>query len=83
MLRWISMLGGLLIIMGHQARSESLFYYFRVEDHIPENHLLRLIDKHISFDFVRWQLKDSYSDTGDFTHRELRLSGSMHYERRY
>jgi hypothetical protein len=27
MLRWISMLGGLL--MGHQARSEALFYYFR------------------------------------------------------
>src|ERR1035438_500535 len=38
--------------------------YFRLEDHIPENHLLRLIDKHISFAFVRERLKDSYSDTG-------------------
>src|SRR5262249_25573048 len=28
-----------------------------------ENHLLRLIDKHISFEFVRERLKDSYSDT--------------------
>jgi transposase len=64
MLRWISMFGGLLIMMGHQARSEALFYYFRLEDHIPENHLLRLIDKHISFEFVRAQLKDSYSETG-------------------
>jgi len=51
-------------MMGHQARSEALFYYFRLEDHIPENHLLRLIDKHISFEFVRQQLKDSYSETG-------------------
>jgi transposase len=64
MLCWISIFGGLLIMMGHHARSEALFYYFRLEDQVPENHLLRLIDKHVSFDFVRQQLKDSYSDTG-------------------
>ena len=40
------MLGGLLIMMGHHARSEALFYYFRLQDQIPENHLLRLVDKH-------------------------------------
>lgn len=51
-------------MMGHHARSEALFYYFRLEDQVPENHLLRLIDKHISFDFVRERLKESYSDTG-------------------
>jgi len=51
-------------MMGQHTRSEALFYYFRLEDHIPENHLLRLIDKHISFAFVRERLKDSYSDTG-------------------
>jgi len=49
-------------MMGQHTRSESLFYYFRLEDHIPENHLLRLIDRHISFDFVREKLRDSYSD---------------------
>src|SRR5215472_7601027 len=64
MLCWISILGGLLIMMGHHARSEALFYYFCLEDQVPENHLLRLIDKHISFEFVRSQLKDSYSETG-------------------
>jgi predicted MPP superfamily phosphohydrolase len=37
------MLGGLLIMMGHQARSEAPLYYFRLEDQVPENHLLRLI----------------------------------------
>jgi transposase len=63
MLCWISILGGLLIMMGHHARSEALFYYSRLEDQIPENHLLRWIDKHISFEFVREQLKDSYSET--------------------
>ncbi len=62
--RWISILGGLLIMMGHHARSEALFYYFRLEDQVLENHLLPLSDKHVSFDFVRQQLKDSYSDTG-------------------
>ncbi|MFZ1006801.1 MAG: transposase, partial [Candidatus Sulfotelmatobacter sp.] len=56
--------GGLLIMMGQHARSEVLFYYFRLEDQVPEHHLLRLIDQHISFEFVRQQLKDSYSETG-------------------
>jgi len=51
-------------MMGQHSRSESLFYYFRIEDQVPENHLLRLIDRHVSFDFVREKLKDSYSDTG-------------------
>src|SRR5262250_1823077 len=64
MLFFIAHHGGLPHMMGHHARSESLFYDFRIEDQIPENHLLRLIDRHISFDFVREKLKDSYSDTG-------------------
>jgi len=32
MLRWISIFGGLPIMMVHHARSEALFYYFRLED---------------------------------------------------
>src|SRR5215472_12510948 len=64
MLCWISMVGGLLIMMGNNSLSETLFYYFRLEDQVTENHLLRLIDRHISFDFVRAKLKDSYSETG-------------------
>jgi len=51
-------------MMGQHDRSEALFYYFRLEDQVPENHLLRLIEKHISFAFVREKLKASYSDTG-------------------
>jgi transposase len=60
MLRWISILGGLLNMMGQHDRSEALLYYFRLEDQVPETHLLRLVEKHISFAFVR----ESYSETG-------------------
>ena len=51
MLFLIAILGGLLIMMGQHSRSEALFYYFRLEDQVPESNLLRLIDKHISFAF--------------------------------
>ncbi len=51
-------------MMGHKTRSESLFYYFRLEDHIPEDHLLRLVDRHIDFGFVRETLKASYRHMG-------------------
>jgi hypothetical protein len=44
MLCLILIVGGLLIMMGQHDRSEALFYYFRLEDQVPEHHLLRLID---------------------------------------
>src|SRR5438874_7938008 len=64
MLCLIPIVGGLLIMMGQHDRCEALFYYFRLDDQVPENHLLRLIEKHISLAFVRERLKDSYSETG-------------------
>src|SRR5476649_1898259 len=64
MLCLILIVGGLLIMMGQHDRSEALFYYFRLEDQVPEKHLLRLIEKHISLAFVRERLKESYSETG-------------------
>jgi len=51
-------------MMGQHAPSESLFYYSKLDDYIPENHLLRLIDKDVSLVFVSERLKDSYSETG-------------------
>ena len=51
-------------MMGQHDRSEALFYYFRLDDQVPENHLLRLIEKHISFSFVRERWQASYSETG-------------------
>jgi transposase len=64
MLCWIVTLGGLLIMLGQHDRSEALFYSFRLEDQVLENHVLRLIDRHVSFAFVRDRLKDSYSESG-------------------
>jgi transposase len=52
-------------MMGQQCRSESLFYYFRIEDHVPEHHLLRAIDRYVNFDFVRQRLKTYYSELDD------------------
>src|SRR5215468_2179999 len=63
-MNWIVILGGWLLMMGQHPRSESLFYYFRIEEQVPENHLLRLIDRHVSFEFVREKLRDSYSEIG-------------------
>jgi transposase len=60
MLCWITILGGSLIMMGQHSRSEALCYYFRLEDQVPETHLLRLIETRISFAFVREKLKASY-----------------------
>src|SRR5256885_2387024 len=56
--------GGLLLMMGRHSRAESLFYYFRLEDHVAENHLLRLVDRHVNLEFIRAKLKDAYSDAG-------------------
>ena len=51
-------------MMGQHRRTESLFYYFRLEEQIPTDHLLRIIDGHVDFSFVRELLKDYYSPTG-------------------
>jgi transposase len=54
----------MLKMMGEQQRTDSLFYYFRLEDQIPDDHLLRLIDRHVDFSFVRERLRKFYSSTG-------------------
>jgi transposase len=51
-------------MMGQQPREECLFYSFRLEDQIPETHLLRLIDRYVDFSFVRDRLQPFYSPTG-------------------
>jgi len=65
-------------MMGQQTQHESLFFYFRLEEQIPEDHLLRLIDHYIDLSFVRGRLKRFYSRTGRpsprFTTRSRRAS---------
>lgn len=49
---------------GEKPRSEPLFYYFRLEDQIPEHHLLKRLDRYVDFSYVRERLKDAYSRMG-------------------
>ncbi len=51
-------------MIGQQPRTESLFYCFRLEEQIPADHLLRLIDGYVDFSFVREQLKGFYRALG-------------------
>jgi transposase len=51
-------------LLGESRRSERIFYYVRMEDIVPENHLLRLIDRHIDLKFIRDKVKHLYSHTG-------------------
>jgi len=51
-------------MMGEQPRREPWFYYFRLEDQISEDHLLKLIDRFVDFRFVRERLKDAYRPMG-------------------
>jgi hypothetical protein len=44
-------------MIGQQPRTDALFYYFRLEDQIPEDHLLRLVDRHVDLSFVRERLE--------------------------
>ncbi len=51
-------------MLGEKKRSEPMFYHINVDALIPENHLLRLVDKYVDFRFVRENVKHLYSHTG-------------------
>jgi len=51
--------GGLHSTMGQLSTGqERLFYSFKLEDHIPTNHLLRIIDQCLDFSDVHYYLAD-------------------------
>jgi transposase len=51
-------------LLGEKNRQEPAFYYVKIDDLIPEDHLLRLIHKHVDFSFIRNKVKHLYSHTG-------------------
>ena len=51
-------------MMGVQAAAARLFYDFCLDDHVPADHMLRSIDRHLDLDDVRQALKPFYSSTG-------------------
>ncbi len=47
-----------------QEAQAALFYEFSLEDHVPQNHLLRSIDRFVDLSSIRAHLADFYSQTG-------------------
>ncbi len=52
--------------MGRLKTQENLFYRFRIDDHVPQDHLLRRIDWLLNFDAIRAELAAFYSHKGIF-----------------
>ena len=52
-------------MMGERTvMQEALFYGFSLERHVPDNHLLRKIDRFVDLSEVRRHLEPYYSETG-------------------
>jgi hypothetical protein len=51
-------------MMGTQVAPAQLFYDFCLDDHVPDDHLLRRIDQFLNLETVRSELKPFYSSVG-------------------
>ena len=51
-------------MMGTQALAVQLFYDFNLEDHVPQDHMLRQIDRFLDLDDIRAELRPFYSSIG-------------------
>ena len=51
-------------MLGRQDEAEQLFYAFRLESHVPRDHVLRRIDALFDFGTIRKSLEPYYSSTG-------------------
>ena len=47
-----------------QEAQGALFYEFSIEDHVPQEHLLRSIDRFVDLSSIRPHLAEFYSHTG-------------------
>jgi transposase len=47
-----------------QEAQGALFYEFSIEDHVPQDHLLRSIDRFVDLSGIRQHLTPFYSNTG-------------------
>jgi transposase len=47
-----------------QEAQAALFYEFSLDDHVPQDHLLRSIDRYVDLTGIRTHLEDFYSHTG-------------------
>src|SRR6202142_887858 len=64
MIQWLRE-AGLRIMMGHrQVEQAALFYEFSLERHVPQDHLLRSIDRFVELGDLRRELAAFYSPMG-------------------
>lgn len=47
-----------------QEAQSALFYEFSIDDHVPQDHLLRFIDRFVDLSGIRHHLTPFYSNTG-------------------
>ena len=51
-------------MLKEKQKETKLFYNFNLEQFVPEDHFLRLVDRYIDFNFIRDKVKHLYSHTG-------------------
>lgn len=54
-------------MMGYQSGFQPKLFYHRInlEQRVPQNHILRKVEKRIDFDFIYAEVKNSYGDKGN------------------
>ncbi len=51
-------------MLGRVQEQAQLFYRFRLDDHVPQDHFLRQVDRFLDFEPLRAELAPLYSHTG-------------------
>jgi len=51
-------------MLGSKRSEEPAFHYFQMRELVPDRHILKLVDKHVDFTFVREKVSKLYSETG-------------------
>ena len=51
-------------MIGKKDCDDEVFHYFHMHEMIPDGHILKLIDRHVDFSFVRERARRLYSRTG-------------------
>jgi transposase len=52
------------MMMGHQAKKRECFVSISLEEYVPEDHLLRAVDRFLDLSEFRQSLAGTYSHTG-------------------
>ena len=51
-------------MIGKNEGTGDMFHYFRMHELVPDDHILKLVDRHVDFSFVRDRVRHLYSDRG-------------------